>query len=139
MAKTLDDAIQQLTALAGALTSVESSDEYAKEAYNTRVFAVSYPREGTIDAEQLPATKGIHIIITEVHFQTTMLETALESSIPIIEEFAKTALADPTLNGTCDTIVGPIEYQFGLLSWGGQKENHVGPRFFTKVKIRATS
>jgi hypothetical protein len=139
MAKTLDDVIKQLTSVAEGLSSVEAGDSYAKATYNVSVFAVSYPFEGNIDAEQIPATRGLHQIITEIHITTKTLENALPLSIPIIEEFAKAVMADPTLGGTCDTVVGPIEYKFGYLNWGGQKDNHVGPRFFTTVKIRATS
>lgn len=136
MAKSLDAVCKALQAVALALASVEKADAYAKESSTMMVFAVSYPEEGEIDASQLPNTKSIHTIITEIHFKTTMLESVLPKAIPIIDEFAIAALADPTLGGTCDTIVGPIHYRFGYLSWGGKKDNHVGPQFRTKVKIR---
>lgn len=147
MSKTLDEVCKQLQIVAGTLTlSPKASGdakldapEYAKEHISTGSFAVSYPRSGEINSEELPATKGLHTIWTEIHFPTTVLEITLPAAIPVVEQFAKAALADPTLAGTCDTIVGPITYTFGRLDWGGKKENHVGIRFMTVVKIRAIS
>jgi hypothetical protein len=147
MTKSLDDVCKQLQAVAGALelspkasgADALVSPDYAEEHISSGPFAVSYPRSGSIDAEELPATKGSHEIWTEIHFPTTVLEITLEAAIPVVEQFAKAALADPTLAGTCDTIVDGIRYQFGRLDWGGKKENHVGIRFITTVKIRATS
>jgi hypothetical protein len=139
MAKTLDDAIKQLQTVAGGLSSVKKASERAKEHELLDPFSVSYPEEGSIDSEEVPATKGLHTIITEIHFRTTVLELTLADAQPMIEEFAKAVLADPTLAGTCDTVVGPIRYKFGWLTWGGKKEDHVGPQFRTTVKIRATS
>jgi len=147
MSKTLDDVCKQLQTVAGSLTlnpkasgdSELVAPEYAEEHISQGAFAVSYPRSGEIDADQLPATKGLHTIWTEIHFPTTVLELTLPAAIPVVEQFAKAALADPTLAGTCDTIVGPITYTFGRLDWGGEKENHVGIRFMTVVKIRAVS
>lgn len=139
MAKDLDSAMKQLQIVAGGLSSVKKAAAYARESELLDPFSVSYPEEGLIDSEQSPATRSLHTIITEIHFRTTVLELVLEASIPIIEEFAIAALVDPTLAGTCDTIVGPITYKFGWLTWGGKKEDHVGVQFRTTVKIRATS
>ncbi len=147
MGKTLDDVCKQLQIVASGLTlnpkasggSEINAPEYAEEHISTGVFSVSYPRSGEIDSEELPATKGLHTIWTEIHFPTTVLEMTLPAAIPVVEQFAKAALADPTLAGTCDTIVGPIQYTFGRLDWGGKKENHVGIRFITTIKIRAIS
>jgi len=136
MSKSLDNACKALQTVAAGLESVEKAEEYAKESATLGVFAVSYPEEGEVDAAQLPETKSIHTIITEIHFKTVALELTLADAIPMIEEFAIAALADPTLGGTCDTIVGPIHYRFGYLNWGGKKESHVGPQFRIKVKIR---
>lgn len=139
MAKDLDSAGKQLQIVAGALSSIKKASAYARDHELIDPFVVSYPEEGFIDAEELPATRGIHTIITEIHFRTKILELVLPVAIPIIEEFAKAAMADPTLAGTCDTIVGPITYKFGWLTWGGKREDHIGPQFRTTVKIRAVS
>lgn len=139
MAKTLDDAVKQLQIIAGALPSVKKASVYAREHELIDPFVVSYPEEGNVDSEQTPATKGLHTIITEIHFRTTSLELVLPVAIPIIEAFAKAALVDPKLAATVDTIVGPITYKFGWLTWGGKREDHIGPQFRTTVKIRAVS
>lgn len=137
MAKDLDSVCKQLQIVAGALSAVEKASEYARETETVKVFAVSYPFEGNMEMITVGDYKGLHTIITEIHFTTQVLESVLPNSIPIIEEFLEAAMADPTLSGTCDTIVGAIQYRFGFLSWGGQRENHVGPRFWTTVKIRS--
>jgi hypothetical protein len=139
MPKDLDSVVTRLQAIALAMDTVQKADAWAKATYSQNVFAVSYPVEGSVDSEQIPATRGIHTIVTEVHYVLKTFEKALENSTALIEEFSKDVLADPTLAGTCDTVVGPIQYKFGYLNWGGQMDNHIGPRFFTTVKIRATS
>jgi len=136
MAKDLDSVCKQLQVVAGALDSVEKAGEYAREAETVKVFSVSYPFEGSMGSITSGDYRGLHTIITEIHFTTQTLETVLRGAIPIIEEFMCAVLSDPTLNGTCDTVVGDVNYKFGFLSWGGMKENHVGPRFWTTVKIR---
>lgn len=102
-------------------------------------FSVTYPDEGDMDSEQIPATRGLHYIISEIHVSATDLALAIERTIPMVEAFCKAVLADPTLGGACDTVVGPITYKFGRLSWGGKQDEHIGIRFRVQVKIRQVS
>lgn len=136
MAKSLVGVCQRLQTLAQGLGY--NSPPFPKESTTLLPLSVAYPQEGNIDSETLPATKELHTVVLELHRKNTTLDLVLPTAIPEINTMSKAILADPTLNGTCDTIVGPIRYKFGKLGWGGQMDVHIGTQFLITVKIRTT-
>jgi len=139
MAKSLVDVCKQLQAVAGGLPGIETAPDFPKESVSVQSFSFSYPETGSMDTDTLPATRGIHDVNTMIGFRNADLAVVSEKATPMVEAFAKAILADPTLAGTCDTIVGPVTYKFGRIPWGGKMEEFIGIKFTVKVKIRATS
>lgn len=136
MAKSLVDCCARLQTLAAATFPGMNAPQYPKDGMVKMPFAVTYPGVGDIDSETVPGTRGIHKIYTEIHYGQIELALSMEKSMPAIEAFAAEVLRDPTLAGTCDTVVGEVHYDFGWLTWGGKQESHIGVRFAVTVKIR---
>lgn len=133
---SLQSAIADIQAKALTLTGIKEAPAYAPEAINQFPFVVSYAARGTWTGQSGGWKKGIHTVITEIHIARGILPKAIETAMPYCESFPNKLWGDPKLSTTVDTI-NEIRYTFGFLSWGGEKDVHIGWKFEIDMKIQS--
>ncbi len=134
---TVANALLALQAHARALPGVADAPTRVPEGAGMFPFAVSYPRSGSL-VRITDTWKGLHVLITEIHVERSMLPAAVEKAQAYIESFPNRILNDPTLGGSVSTIrmddAAPVTYEFGVLKWGSVQT--IGVRFSITVKIQ---
>lgn len=132
---TLAGSLAALQTVAGACSGVKSAPVYPPENTSVFPFSAAYPERGILTGEAAGQARHLHTVIVEIHAAPrTILSKAVESAVPLVEEFNRRLVADPKLGGACDTIVWPIPYEFGVLAWGTTET--IGTRFHVTLKIR---
>ena len=135
---TLQQAIDAIQDLMGALTGMRSAPDEPPEDMSVFPFCVAYASDGTWGGfGGAGGKKGLHTIIVEVHIQRSDLPRDVAAAMAYSESVANALIGDPTLAGTVDTIVGDITYTFGGLGWAqapGSLPNTIGWRFQLVVK-----
>lgn len=130
----LDQIIYQLQTYARAIPGILNAPANVPEASSQFPFAIAYPSEGTINLETGGTGKDIDTVYWEFHFSRVILPSAIEKALPYKEIIRDILLANPTLNSTVDTIVYPVKWEFGRLSFMGAET--LGYRFTITMKVR---
>lgn len=127
-------AVQRLQYHAALCSGVKLAPQKVPDNAAVFPFAVSYPEMGEVNSESYDATRALHTIITEFHVSNVMLGQAIDTVMPLMEEFHRRVKLDETLNGEVSNIVWPVTYQFGRLTWANAET--IGVRFHVPVKVR---
>lgn len=136
MAQSLVGAIQRLQQIAAGIAGVKAAPDYPPEAMPQFPFVISYPESGWSEDKDAGWGQDVHVIVTEAHYSRVLLPTAVQAALSFWEAFTQALAQDPTLNGTCETVIpGPdgITYRFGRLTYAG--EEHVGWQIRVKIVI----
>lgn len=135
---TLQQAIANLQTIIGAIPGIRQAPDTAPEKITQFPFAVAYPESGSIDLRSGGWYKGLHTIVLELHVARKDLPRDIATAMPFIESIPAALDANPTLNGSVDTIVSPVNYQFQELGWEGDVIT-LGFRFNIQVKINTVN
>lgn len=95
-------------------------------------FSVVYPGTGTIISESDGIEKDLHQIILDVHINRVDLPTDIDSALTFFETFKALLVADTMLGMKADTIVYPVDYEFGGMKYS--ETDTIGYRFRITVK-----
>lgn len=135
MAKTLDDAADQLHTTVTAITGLNDPGTTAPESINTFPFVVTMPDSGSWMTEAANQKKGLHTLRCEIHVPLRNFPTNKNEVQGYGETVYDAIVTDPTLNGTVDTVIG-VRYTFGPLGYGTLET--YGYAFEVDVKIRSS-
>ena len=132
----LQDAIEKVQNLAGAVSGIRAAPDYLPESLNIFPFLVCYAGTGSFEYSPAGVMKGLHNIILELHVARHDLPRDTKSAMQYSDSIPKAIMADPTLGGTVSTI-GRITYTFGGMQYGDQMT--LGFRFTLEgVKLQTT-
>jgi hypothetical protein len=95
-------------------------------------FSVVYPGSGNIWSESAGMEKDLHEIILDLHINKVDLPTDIDAALTFFETFKARIVEDSMLGNTVDTIVYPVDYQFGGMKYAGTET--IGYRFRVNVK-----
>ena len=126
------DAIQDLMLTISAIR--EAPDE-PPDTINVYPFAVCFASSGAWTPQSAAWKKGLHTITLQVHWARKDLARDVTKAMALVETIPNLLCNNPTLAGTVDTIVYPLTYTFGALSWGGV--DTIGFDFKIPVKIQS--
>lgn len=129
---TVGRAISELQKCALAISGMRAAPPTPTESASVYPFAVSYERAGRLALRSSGFGDNIVTIYTEFHVSRQLLPRAIEQAMGMRDEFIRSIIADPTLNGTVST-VQDVRWTFGRLEWGGVET--IGYRFEVDVKI----
>lgn len=116
------------------VTGIREAPDYPPEQVSDFPFAVAFPAEGDHNFGVVGERMFLGDIVLEIHVSRVDLPTAVENSIGFGDTIPDALMADPTLNGTCDTFE-KIHQSFGALNWG--EIQTIGYRFTIRnIKIR---
>jgi hypothetical protein len=124
----IDSAIARLQDLAQACTTVvfKSAPDYPVENVEPFPCSIAYIVNGTFRLTNRTIHRNFPVIAVEMHFSRVNLKQAYQQINAIAIEFPRRLAADPTLNGTVDTIIAtqdqPITYEVRPFTWGVQRE-----------------
>ncbi|MCP3909229.1 MAG: hypothetical protein GY712_14590 [Oceanicoccus sp.] len=124
---TLQAAIEDVQATIGAISGIKAAPNYAPEKINEYPFSVAYMGGGLIDFDTPSATKGLHIIVIELHVARKDLPNDISIVAPFIDSIPAALMADPTLGGTVGLFEN-ITYEFTPMQWDAVET--IGYRFF---------
>lgn len=129
----LSDAIENIVIKARALPGIETAPLNPPESVNQYPFVVTYAVRSpdTLRFESQGFGHFFHLIHCEFHLARNILPTAIERALTYIELLPRSIQADQQLGGTVDATRG-IDYEFGVLEWGGME--NIGVRFMIDVK-----
>lgn len=130
---TLETSIREIQAVARSLPGVIQAQDLPTDSAIQFPFAVTYPREGTIERVS-DFSRSLHTVYAEIHCGRTLLPDSIRLALPLVELFPAGIWADPTLNGSVSTVTS-IRYTFGNMEWGGTKT--IGYRFEITFKQEA--
>ncbi len=134
-AKLLDAiaAIQDIALALPVTPKIEAAPDVPSESINQFPFSVCWPSDIDADLESGWAV-GPQDITCQIHWTRANLATAIAASGNVGQSFIKAVFADPTLAGTVADITH-VHGKFGFLSWGTQKDVHIGWDFTISVTI----
>ena len=129
MPNALDNAIARIQNIAAALstvpptgTTVRAENDYPSEAAQAFPFCISYLGGGRFRATNATIHHNFPIVKVEMHFSRVNLKQAYQQINAAAIEFPKRLVADPTLDGTVQTIVfgqeSEIEYTARPFEYG---------------------
>ena len=135
MAKTIQDAMLQLVAIANGLSGMRTAKNYPPDTAPTPPFAVAAPASG-VWSRYADLYQGIHSV--RVCILVPDIDTArdMETLVSFGDSFGKAVWADPTLDGTVETII-EVSYTFGPVDYFAIP--HRGWTFTIKFKQEPTS
>jgi len=134
MTKTLSGAMLQIQAVARAISGVKSAPDQISDSMASFPFVVTFPRRLEDHAQQ-SWDKSLWTVYTEIHVARGLVGDSVTTAAGLIEDLRDGLNADPTLNGTVDTIVYPIVATFGELEWGSPATKTIGWRCEITFKI----
>lgn len=126
-------AIERVQWHLGRLSGVKQAPDYPPESMSQFPFGLAYLRDGnaTFEAGWI---KDVYTIVCELHFARQVLPADIAKAMPYNRLMLTALHGDPTLNGTVDTIISPVEWRFGLLTYGADVDRHLGWRWAITVK-----
>lgn len=133
----LQDAIERLQYHARSVTGIQvAPDDIDLTAENNDIFSLSFARTGEFGIEAKGQGHDIHNLVTQIVFQEADVLVNEQRSEGILETFVNKLRNDLTLNGTVQTIVGPISYQ--IVRQITQEKSNMIMEITTQVKIRGS-
>jgi hypothetical protein len=135
MAKTINDAIEAVQAIALAIDGINHAPAKPAEAANVWPFVFTYCSPMRWEGQGGDNwVEGHHTIVSELHVPRTNLAVALGIIWPLADSFAKALIADSTLSGTVDTITDPTATFEAVLNYVGTPT--AGIKFSMEIKQR---
>lgn len=132
MAKNLVDCIAQIKTTVSAVPGLTASTQTVIETLASAPEVMVYPARGTITIGTA-LKKGLHTISCGVYVPNDDYPRYHNTLVASIEAVATALNTDPTLSGTCDTIVD-MSYTYGSSQYGGYTV--WGVTFNIEVKIQ---
>ncbi len=137
MSDCMADACAALQAKALALTGVKAAPATPPEAMHQFPFAVCYPYQpGRLELVSYGLGTWIQTIRLELHGMRVNLPTDVARMTPYGQAMLEAILGDPTLGGATEVLA--VRPAFGVLSWNGQENAHIGWVFDIDVKSNLT-
>ena len=136
---SMQDAITALQAVWSGISGIKQAPAQAPEAMGDFPFAVTYPRQGHFTLQSSAFQLEYPSLFSELHLPRVSLPDAIAAALGYHESFKDALLADITLGGVVHTIApgaAQIDWIFGYLAWGGDKEAHLGFRYTIDVKLK---
>lgn len=131
----LQSAIDAIQDIMLTISAIREAPDEPPEAINVYPFAVCFAGSGEWHQEPAGMKKGLHTITLQVHWARKDLPRDIQKAMALVETIPNEIMDDPTLATTVDTIIDPITYTFGALSWGGV--DTIGFDFKIRVKIQS--
>lgn len=132
-ATALELVITQLATMEATISGVAVAHDQTPESLGSLPAFINYLSAG--EAWQMATDSyELHTIVAELFCGRGDLKVAESTARPYFQLFVNALFADPTLSGTCATVVSPIRYRYGTLTFAGVE--YVGFRFDVQVKIR---
>jgi hypothetical protein len=119
----IDNAIARLQNIAAACTGVtfKSAQDYPTDNVEPFPASIAYISGGTFHLTNATIHHNFPVIALELHFSRVNVKRAYQDIDAIAIELPKRLAADPTLDGTIDTIVAsrdePITYEVRPFQW----------------------
>lgn len=135
MAKTLDDALDQLATLIGQIDGIRIATSMPTGRSAQWPIAICTPGTGSWNTESSGLVKELHTLSVQVHVPWKDLPRAITKIRPLGKLIKDKILGNLTLNSTVDT-VNEIRYTFGLL--GLAHLDTIGWDIEVDVKIKST-
>ena len=137
MSDSVGDACSALQAKALALTGVKAAPAKPPEAMHQFPFAVCYPYQpGRLELVSYGLGTWIQTIRLELHGMRVNLPADVALMAPFGQAMLEAILDDPTLGGVTEVL--EVRPAFGVLSWNGQENVHIGWAFDIDVKFNLT-
>lgn len=134
---SLQNAMLWLNGQIGALTEIKSAPDYPPESSSAFPFSLVYPSTGSLQYETNLVFRGVHTFILEIHFNRSILPTAVSTLLPLIKSISEVIRQNPTLNGEVDTVIAtdgqPLTYQ--VLSTDYAEVDTIALQFSVSVKV----
>lgn len=131
----LQAAIAAIQAVMRGMTGIRYAPDYPLDAINVYPYAVCFAGSGEWRQEPALWKKGLHTITLQVHWARKDLPRDVGKAMLFAESIPNAIMKDPTLAGTVDTVLDPISYTFGVLSWGGTE--NIGFEFKIMIKVQS--
>jgi len=115
---TLQQAIDRVQALVGALDNVREAPDEPPERFGVDIFSVCFAKAG-VWGRISDWKRGHHTIVCQLHVAKSRgeLPGAIKKSMGFSENIPNAILNDITLNSTVEA-VKEVRYTFGEMAWG---------------------
>ena len=129
-------AIAQIQTYMLTLTGMREAPTDAPEQPHVFPFAICAPAEGEWTGLQVAWKQGLQTVSLDIHVARKDLPRDIQKLADFEDAVPNILIANPTLNGTVDTIVYPIRWRLVTFSWDqmGQVKT-IGFRFLITVKM----
>ena len=138
----IDDAIVKIQTIALSVeydsnsNTIRSAPSYPVESADVLPLAITYISSGSAQADDVTSARLLWTINTDIHFSRTHMKSAYSQINNVIPDFSRRIAGDPTLGGTVDTIVSPIEFSVSPAQWDQVVTQMVS--FSIPIKILST-
>jgi len=132
----LQDAVERLQVHALASGVLVAPDNVDTTAQNSDIYALSFARNGEMGTEAAAQARDIHNLVTQIVIQGSNILAIEQRAEGMLETFVNKLRNDITLNGTVQTINGPIVYQ--IVRTIDQNKTTLTMEIITQVKMRGT-
>ena len=108
----IDDAIARIQDIVLSSTdlTIKAAPDWPTESLSMMPLAITHIGSGSGSQDNATTTRFVLNLKTDVYFDVHVLKLAYQSIDKFIPEFIKRLGGDPTLNGTVQNIVFPIEF-----------------------------
>lgn len=133
---TVQAAIAAIQDIMLTIADIREAPDYPPDAMSVYPFAVCFVGSGEFTCMSGEWYKGLHTLTLQLHWPRKDLARDVTKAMAMIDTIMNELTENPKLANTVSTIVYPIRYTFGALSWGGV--DTIGFDFKITVKIEAT-
>lgn len=139
MSNAIDTATARIQDIVLAMTgiTIKSAPDYPVENADPFPFVASYANAGEFNVPSKGWLTNFPVIAVEFHLSRVNIKQMQQQINAICYEFPQRLAADPTLNGTIDTIRFPVAYTVEPFAWGQVVSQRV--LFTLPVKILETA
>lgn len=116
---SIDNAIARLQdiVLSSSDTTIKKAPDYPVSDASDLPLAIAYVAEGNGTVGDGTMAKLLVTINVDVHFARVNMKDTYQRITAFAIEYARRLAGDPTLNGTIDTIVFPINWNIAATRW----------------------
>lgn len=129
----ITDKIQSI--IRASIPDIKKAPDKPPETSAVFPYAISLPGDGSWRVQSQGWREAQHRVITEIHVARGILPKDVDRALPLHEKFVEAIFSDPSLGGLVEGVLS-IDYTFGWLDWGDEKEVHLGWRFTSTVVIQ---
>lgn len=109
-----------------SISGIKDAPPFALEGEGVFPFTMTYERSGEMQLQSAGWSTVFPSVWSEIHVGRALLPKAIELASSYRDPFLEKLRDDPTLGGTCQTIVR-VTWEFGNLQWA--TEQNLGYRF----------